>query len=82
MFFVSNVRQMLNYFSANFFHFFYCREEEGPNIRVSFEDQMLQFVRNYANPPLYAAKTEVKKYTVVGDNINIMKTTFELNFVF
>ncbi|XP_023320079.1 zinc finger and SCAN domain-containing protein 2 [Eurytemora carolleeae] len=34
------------------------REEEGPNIRISFEDQMLQFVRNYANPALCAAKTE------------------------
>jgi len=26
------------------------RDEEGPNIRISFEDQMLQYVRTYANP--------------------------------
>lgn len=72
---VSNVRQMLNYFSANFFHYFYCREEEGPNIRVSFEDQMLQFVRNYANPPLYAAKTEVTKYRKIGNIFYLLQTT-------
>ena len=34
----------------------YSREEEGPNIRISFEDQMLQFVRNYANPTPYISK--------------------------
>ena len=41
---------------------------------ILFTKQLLRFFTNH--------RKTLKKYTVVGDNINIMKTTFELNFDF
>ena len=44
--------QAANYPFAGSTDTVFFREEEGPNIRISFEDQMLQFVRNYATPEI------------------------------
>ena len=58
---------------------YFLKYANNIGIRATVFFAQLYNVKTYSN---FSTLKQVLHHTVVGDNINIMKTTFELNFDF